>query len=117
MFALKMKLRHPAPGVSSAFDALSAEYGPEVAFRSILRRAFADYLEAIADGSFVDAPRRYREGEHEITTSRRLSRGLYRRAATRLDPAGVLSERMLGSTIGRSALAAFFETEGKRTPS
>lgn len=109
----------PAAGVSKSFDLLRQHYTPERALQLILRKAFDEYRIMIIDGSFKKAPQNYENvpADNEtgyVTTSRTIELSLYQKAAELFDPFGFESKRVVGRSIGMSALAAFFEKEMKQ---
>ena len=98
----------PAPGVSAAFDALSAEMGSTKALQAILRKALDAYEGSLLDGSHVNAPVHYDTAGAEVRTSRRFDTAALTVARERFDPFDVITKADLGRKIAKAALATYF---------
>ena len=104
---LQMALAYPAPGASPTIDQLASVESERVAFRLVLGNALKAYANAVTDGTKADAPTTYPEGPRIVKTSRMFPKAAYAELVKALNPTGLLSDRSMGTTIGRRALAAF----------
>lgn len=104
---LQMALAYPVAGASPTFDQLVGVQNERVAFRLVLGKALETYAAAVADGTFVEAPTTYPESPEIAKTSRMFPKAAFSELAKVLNPTGLLSDRAMGTMIGRRALAAF----------
>ena len=105
----------PAPGVSDAFDTLSADMGAAKALQAILRRALDDYEAALLDGDGPRAVKDYTKTENEVRTSRHFQAAALAIARQTFDPFDVISKADLGRKIANAALSLYFARQKKRS--
>ncbi len=104
---LQMIIAYPKPGASATFDNLVEMQGKKVAFRLFLGKALELYAAAVIDGTIDNVATTYPEDTQKADTSRVFSKEAYDKLSKTLDPAGLLPERVMATTIARRALAAF----------
>lgn len=111
--SLKMNVAYPAVGISPTFDQLAELQGEKAAFRLVLGKALDLYAASIMDGTAQSGPATYPQSPTPILTSRMFPEAAYAAFARQFDQAGLASKRIIGTAIGRRAMAAFVARDGK----
>lgn len=111
---LHMRLAVPAPGASPTFDQLVEMHGEQPAFRLVLGKALELFAASVVDGRSGEAPLTYPESSKVIATARNIPKSAYAILTEEMNPKGLVSHRMMGTAIGRRALAAFVADDKKQ---
>ena len=108
----------PANGVSSVYEFLRRQHGPQKALQMVLRKALSAYENRLSRGALLGMTETYAtdeqfSSESLVQTSRMMPKIVVAAARAHFDPLGFESTRAFGRKLGTAALAAFFDSEHK----